>query len=214
MNLNKDDFITVGSQKDSKLNILWFHGYGSNNWSFEPTMKLVNMRLNETAFIIMPNAPATEGKNSWYPLPTRDSNGRLVEDYEGLIKSIEGIDNFIESLSLNKEKKLLVGGFSQGAALSLSLLFKSKFKLDGCIALSGYMPCSVNFNKETLNTHRIFIAHGYEDKAISYQDYEKTLAFLESKKVEITKNTGNFGHTITREVSDAFIEWIEKYNEL
>ena len=64
MNLYKNDIITVGDEKDSNLNILWFHGYGSNNWSFEPMMKSINMMIDERAYIVMPNAPNIEGKNS------------------------------------------------------------------------------------------------------------------------------------------------------
>ena len=210
MNLNNDDFITIGNKRNSKVNILWFHGYGSNNWSFEPTMKLINMRLNEVAYIVLPNAPIIDGKGSWYPLPARNNNGDLVEDYDGLRKSIEAIDNLIESLSLGQDKKLIVGGFSQGAALSLSLLFKSRHKIDGCAALSGYMPSANEFKKFSLKSNNIFIAHGYEDKAISYGDFKKTLAFLETKTDRLTKHTGDFGHTITHEVSEGFIQWLQK----
>ncbi len=208
MNLYKNDIITVGDEKDSNLNILWFHGYGSNNWSFEPMMKSINMMIDERAYIVMPNAPNIEGKNSWYPLPKRDEQGNLQEDYNGLKTSIESIDSLISTLSLNKEKKFIIGGFSQGAALSLSLLFKSKYKIDGCIALSGYMPCALDFDQENLAGDKVFIAHGFEDKAISYQDYEKTLNFLETKTAMITKHTGEFGHTITQEVSNKLVEWI------
>ena len=210
MNLNNDDFITIGNKKNSKVNILWFHGYGSNNWSFESTMKLVNIRLNETAYIVLPNAPIVDGKSSWYPLPVKNENGSLVEDYDGLNKSIKAIDNLIESLSLDQNKKLIVGGFSQGAALSLSFLFKSKHKIDGCAALSGYMPSANEFKEFPLKSNNIFIAHGYEDKAISYDDFKKTLIFLETKTDKLTKHTGNFGHTITNEVSEGFIQWLEK----
>tara|TARA_B110000093_G_scaffold81745_1_gene88619 strand:- start:5379 stop:5903 length:525 start_codon:yes stop_codon:yes gene_type:complete len=173
-------------------------------------MKLINMRLNETAYIVLPNAPIIDGKSSWYPLPARNNNGDLVEDYDGLNKSIEVIDNLIESLSLDQNKKLIIGGFSQGAALSLSLLFKSKYKIDGCAALSGYMPSANEFKKASLKNNNIFIAHGYEDKAISYDDFKKTLAFLETKTDKLTKHTGAFGHTITREVSEDFIQWLQK----
>jgi predicted esterase len=113
-------------------------------------------------------------------------------------------------LSLDQNKKFIIGGFSQGAALSLSLLFKSKYKIDGCAALSGYMPSANEFKKVSLKNNNIFIAHGYEDKAISYDDFKKTLAFLETKTDELTKHTGDFGHTITREVSEDFIQWLQK----
>ena len=95
MNLNNNDFITIGNKDESDLIIIWFHGYGSNNWSFEPTLKVINMQMNEAAYIIMPNAPLVNDKRSWYPLPTKDENNELLEDYQGLQASVNAMDNFI-----------------------------------------------------------------------------------------------------------------------
>ena len=75
------------------------------------------------------------------------------------------------------------------------------------------MPCAKNFDQDDLDERKIFIAHGFEDKAISYQDYEKTLSFLETKMATITKYTGNFGHSVTQDVSDKLVEWIRKIYE-
>ena len=81
---NNKELIVIGDIGKAPTLIFWFHGYGSNNWSFEPTMKMINMYLDDNFCIIMPNAPIVEGKRSWYPLPTTDSSGHIVEDYEGL----------------------------------------------------------------------------------------------------------------------------------
>ena len=54
MDLNKNkDFITIGDKKNSDITVLWFHGYGSNNWSFEPVMKTINMNLGDKLFIAL-----------------------------------------------------------------------------------------------------------------------------------------------------------------
>ena len=88
MDLNKNkDFITIGDKKNSDITVLWFHGYGSNNWSFEPVMKIINMDMGEKLFIVMPNAPVVNEKRSWYPLPATNDEGTIEEDYEGLVKS-------------------------------------------------------------------------------------------------------------------------------
>jgi len=48
------------------------------------------------------------------------------------------------------------------------------------------------------------------DTSNSYDDFKKTLAFLETKTDGLTKHTGNFGHTITHEISEGFIQWLQK----
>ena len=46
------------------------------------------------------------------------------------------------------------------------------------------------------------------DQAINFNDYEKTYKFLSSKTGEIISYTGDFGHTVTKEVSQKVSEWL------
>ena len=102
MDLNKNkDFITIGDKKNSDISVLWFHGYGSNNWSFEPVMKTINMDMDEKLFIVMPNAPVVNEKRSWYPLPETNDKGAIKEDYGGLVKSKGMIYEFFSILDLD-----------------------------------------------------------------------------------------------------------------
>jgi phospholipase/carboxylesterase len=212
MDLNKNkDFITVGDKKNSDITVLWFHGYGSNNWSFEPVMKTINMNLGDKLFIVMPNAPIVNEKRSWYPLPEINDDDVLKEDYEGLVKSKDTIYEFFSILDLDLSKKLIVGGFSQGAALSLSLMFDNKLRIDGCVALSGYMPCEEQFTNNVDSNTKIFIAHGYDDKAISFESYKNTLNFLKNKSKNVTNFSGDFGHTIPKTVLDNLMKWLREY---
>ena len=212
MNLNKNnDFITIGDKKNSTITVLWFHGYGSNNWSFEPVMKKLNMDLDEKLFVVMPNAPVVNEKKSWYPLPETDNKGAIKEDYEGLVESKGMVYDFFSMLDLDSSKTLIVGGFSQGAALSLSLMFDNKLRINGCIALSGYMPCEEQFTNKIDDNAKIFIAHGYADKAISFESYKKTLNFLKNKSKNVANFSGDFGHTIPKTVLDNLMKWLREY---
>ena len=80
------DVITVGEKSTADVVLIWFHGYGANNWGFEPFIKLLNLNLDGRLHVIMPNAPVVNGKRSWYPLPST-LNGSVVEDDEGIMKS-------------------------------------------------------------------------------------------------------------------------------
>tara|TARA_B100000427_G_scaffold312445_1_gene303899 strand:+ start:933 stop:1565 length:633 start_codon:yes stop_codon:yes gene_type:complete len=208
MDLNNRELIIIGEKESASKVMFWFHGYGSNNWSFEPTMKMLNMYMNNDVCIIMPNAPVLDNKRSWYPLPKINGIGTMVEDLEGLESSKAEISNFINSFGIEKDKKLIIGGFSQGAALSLSMLFDTEHNFDDCIALSGYMPNADNYKNTKIKVGRIFIAHGFSDQAISFDDYKKTLEFISRKTDQITSYTDDFGHTITKEVNNRLIDWL------
>ena len=100
----------------------------------------------------MPNAPIDDGKRSWYPLPTTD-NGSVVEDDEGIMNSKKILARALHEY-IDKDKRLYLGGFSQGAALSLSMGLNNDVRADGIIAISGYVPSSSKINIEAVSyTH-------------------------------------------------------------
>ena len=162
--LNKENIITIGDQSESVATLFWFHGYGANNWSFEPSMKMLNLFLDDRLFIVIPNAPEIDGRRSWYPLPQINSSNNIVEDHEGLKKSQAELKNLFDTFS--HDSKNIIGGFSQGAALSLSYIFEKIRSFHGCIALSGYMPSADKYEQQEIQDTNIFIAHGKEDNVI------------------------------------------------
>ena len=60
------EVITIGDSNSADIELLWFHGYGANNWGFEPFIKVLNLNLDGRLHVIMPNAPVQDGKRSWY----------------------------------------------------------------------------------------------------------------------------------------------------
>jgi len=206
--LNDQNVITIGDKDTASAVLFWFHGYGANNWSFEPAMKMLNLLLDDRLFIVIPNAPERDGKRSWYPLPEVKADGSVIEDYEGLREAHKGVDTLIDACGY--DGAIIVGGFSQGAALSLSYQLENSTKIKACIALSGYMPNAENYHVKRAGDAKIFIAHGTNDNVISFDSYEKTIQFLETKSKDIHKHEGNFGHTITKEVTAEMTDWISK----
>jgi predicted esterase len=70
------------------------------------------------------------------------------------------------------------------------------------------MPSAEFYKDSNIMRSKIFIAHGFSDQAINFNDYEKTHKFLSSKTEEIISYTGDFGHTVTKEVSQKVCEWL------
>ncbi len=206
--LNNENVITIGDEAKASVVLFWFHGYGANNWSFEPSMKMLNLLLDDRLFIVIPNAPQRDGKRSWYPLPKIEEGKSITEDYAGLLDAHKIVNSLIEKYSNNRE--IIVGGFSQGAALSLSYQFEESSKIKACIALSGYMPNADNYREKTAQDVKIFIAHGKNDNVISFESYKKTIDFLQSRCTSIHEYVDDFGHTITKEVTAEMTEWLSK----
>ena len=206
--LNDKNVITIGDKASASAVLFWFHGYGANNWSFEPSMKMLNLLLDDRLFIVIPNAPEVDGKRSWYPLPKIEKDKSITENYAGLVDAHKIIDSLIKEFANDKE--IIIGGFSQGAALALSYKFEDSAEIKACIALSGYMPNAENYKNKNIETGKIFIAHGTSDNVITFESYEKTISFLVPRCSDITRYVGDFGHTITKEVTAEMTNWISK----
>ena len=203
------DVITVGEKSTADVVLLWFHGYGANNWGFEPFIKLLNLNLDGRLHVIMPNAPVDNGKRSWYPLPST-LNGSVVEDDEGIMNSKKIIAEALND-HIDIDKRLFLGGFSQGAALSLSMGLNNDMKCDGIIAISGYVPSASKINIVD-HSKDIYVAHGKNDTTISIETHEKSIRFLEKNNLSYTEYLDDCGHTISKAMIGSLSEWM--YNRL
>ena len=203
------DVITVGEKSTADVVLIWFHGYGANNWGFEPFIKLLNLNLDGRLHVIMPNAPVDNGKRSWYPLPST-LNGSVVEDDEGIMKSKKVIAEALHD-HIDIDKRLFLGGFSQGAALSLSMGLNNDMESEGIIAISGYVPSASKINIVD-HSKDIYVAHGKNDTTISIETHEKSIRFLEKNNLSYTEYLDDCGHTISKAMIGSLSEWM--YNRL
>jgi len=203
------DVITVGEKNTADVVLIWFHGYGANNWGFEPFIKLLNLNLDGRLHVIMPNAPMDNGKRSWYPLPST-LNGSVVEDDEGIMNSKKVIAKALHDY-IDIDKRLFLGGFSQGAALSLSMGLNNDMESEGIIAISGYVPSASKINIVD-HSKDIYVAHGKNDTTISIETHENSIRFLEKNNLSYTEYLDDCGHTISKAMIGSLSEWM--YNRL
>lgn len=148
---------------------------------------------------IFPNAPHNHEAltTAWYtpasfsPIPVGTSSSKPEsdedeeEDEEGILQSVEYICKLIDEEVQRgiAPERIVLGGFSQGCAISLVAGLSSRYagKLAGLVGLSGYLPLSsrVRRERETLEDDRkdmkIFLAHGTRDQLVPmriYRDYK------------------------------------------
>lgn len=201
------DTITVGDENSADLTLIWFHGYGANNWGFEPFIKLLNLYLDGRLFVVMPNAPICDGKRSWYPLPST-LNGAVVEDDIGIQNSKKNISEALQDY-INTDRKVYLGGFSQGAALSLSMGLNNDIKNDGIIAISGYVPSASTIDIPD-KKKEIYIAHGSNDTTITIDTHKRSVDFLKANNLTYSEFIDDCGHTISKDMINNLTEWMHK----
>ncbi len=202
-----EDVITIGDKSRAKRQMIWFHGYGANNWSFEPTMKLLNLNLDEKLYIIMPNAPVMGDKRSWYPLP-QEINGEVIEDDVGIDLSKDMFCDAIQKF-INPSEKIILGGFSQGAAFSMYIGLNNFIPCSHIISIGGYIPSAKKINFSS-NNKKVYISHGRNDTTISIDTHRKSVECLEKNNQDYHEFIDDCGHTISKPMIDDLTDWIYK----
>jgi phospholipase/carboxylesterase len=173
---NQDIILTPTEGYDSVL--IFMHGLGDSAMGyqdfFDSEYKPVPNRM-KVVLLTAPRAAVTINggmvMNSWYDIKNFQ-RGEDSYDESDVVKNSARIRKVIENEAKKLENnfsKVFIGGFSQGACMSLHVALTHEKKLGGLIALSGLLfPFTAKEidNDETKKDLDIFIAHGSYDDVI------------------------------------------------
>ena len=188
------------------------HGYGGNEKQFNQLIETYNDKF----LIVSMRAPFSfmVFKNRWYEYSISDGDtlsnqAQITESTKRIIQTIEHIKN----KHAIDEKRIFIGGFSQGAIMSykLALLYPQKFS--GFIAHSARLPVEYSTIKSAnhYNHLNVLIIHGSKDKGLT------TKWALEAKRLfeKLGSNIEYFeipiGHEMTTETIDKIAEWLSSF---
>ena len=188
---------------------------------------------------ILPNAkynPLTMD-TAWYLpnalSPIRPSRPELVpdEDEEGMLETVRYLESLIDACvdSGIPPNRIVLGGFSQGCAMSLlTHLTSSKYggKLAGIVGLLGYLPlcdekqriqelrAEAGLSPEVADTVPLFIARGAKDPLIPKRIWNYSLKVLQDlgindSAMEVREYEG-LEHTINGQLLRDVCVWLEK----
>lgn len=201
--------------------VIFVHGLGDtgHGWAGAVENWRRRQRLDEVKFILphAPSIPITCNMGmkmpGWYDIHSIDGNVESIrrnEDEAGIVLSQAYFHELIQ-----KEidagipaDRIVVGGFSQGGAVSLFSGLTSKVKLAGIVALSSYLLLSLKFaelvpkpeaNKET----PIFMGHGDSDQVVDTELGKKSYELLKGLGYNPTlKIYKDMGHSACLEELD------------
>lgn len=186
---------------------------------------------------IIPNALENRDamQTAWYTptafSPFASSRPELEEeeDEAGMRASVTYVESLIDAC-VNKgipPQRIVLGGFSQGCAMSLLTdLTSQKYsgRLAGIVGLMGYLPLADGYRIQDMRAHAdlppthgevpLFLARGQKDQLIPKRIWNKTLKKLEDLGVnksamEIHEYEG-LGHGLNGPVLRDMCSWMEK----
>jgi len=160
----------------ANASVIILHGLGADANDFVPVAQEWDLRAFGAVRFVFPNAPVMPvtinggyRMRAWYDILGADLGQR--QDEKGLRASLALVE---ELIGREKERgvaanRIVLGGFSQGCAVSLLTGLRHKERLGGIIGMSGYLPLAEATEKERSDANRltpIFLAHGSMDPVV------------------------------------------------
>jgi phospholipase/carboxylesterase len=220
MNYNKLSALVVEPPVQPTACIIFCHGLGANPQDFGDIARyLQHPNLPPIRFIFpaAPHRPVTLNSGyimpAWYDLLglTMDSS----EDTAGILEAAEWVDDIIQALIQEgiPANRIILGGFSQGGALSLFYGLRSSVALAGLLILSTYVPLAHTLEKELTPIGQkipIFLTHGDQDELLPMYWPEHTLSILDSHQCTYEYHVYPMGHTVCMEELLDIQQWLIK----
>ena len=156
--------------------VIWLHGLGADGWDFVPVVKELESLGAPAARYVFPHAPTmpvtiNDGfvMRAWYDIRTADLAQR--EDERTIRASQQAVEELIgrEVQRGIPPRRIVLAGFSQGAAIALQTGLRQAEPLAGLIALSGYLPLADRLAAERHAASAgvpVLMAHGTDDPVV------------------------------------------------
>lgn len=199
--------------------VIWLHGLGADGRDFADLPGMLNLPAQMAIRFLFPHAPMRPitlnggmTMRGWYDLTGLEASKK--EDLDGLQASSDLVTGLIRQEVARgiPADQILLGGFSQGGALSLYLGLRYPSRLAGIVGLSAYLPAAsrVRVERSEVNQNtQVFMGHGLHDPMVSLQSGDTSRQLLEELGYPLTWRTYPMQHSICesemRDLAEFFV---------
>jgi len=224
--------LILNARSKHTATVIFIHGLGDTGYGWKPVADMFQQdpAMSHIKWVLphAPTRPVTANMGiempSWFDIKSFGFDG--PEDENGMLETVSSINSIIstELSSTNLDtSRIVLGGFSQGGAMSLLAGLSSERKLGGVAVLSGWLPLKRKF-KAMSAPHApqtpLFWGHGKSDPLVLYKFGTESVEFLTSK-IGFTPTTGSttgldfrtyegMGHSSCQTELDDLKAWIKR----
>jgi phospholipase/carboxylesterase len=189
--------------------VILLHGLGANGHDFAGLVPELDLSGCQDIRFVFPHAPSIPvtvnggaAMPAWYDITGTDlvsaQDGAGIQNSELAVLALiaREIERGIPS------ERIVLAGFSQGAAMALHTGLRLPFSMAGIMALSGYLPLAERLPRERSSANAltpIFLAHGEQDTVVIPQRGAETRALLQSLDYQVQWHSYDTGHNVTGE---------------
>ncbi|WP_312348862.1 alpha/beta hydrolase [Stenotrophomonas acidaminiphila] len=199
--------------------VIWLHGLGADGHDFAPIVpELVRPHWPAIRFVF-PHAPKRPVSinngmpmRAWYDIVSLDFRSRA--DAAGVAESVAQVEALIarEQARGIARERILLAGFSQGGAITLSAGLRQQAPLAGLVALSTYLPevdAAAAQLVQGATAQPVFMAHGSADPVIPVQVAEHSLQVLKGLGFGVEWHRYAMAHQVCAEEIQALGDWLQ-----
>jgi len=171
------DVIDIETAPNPTASIIILHGLGADGNDFVPVAQEFDLDAVGPVRYVFPHGPTRPVTinggyvmRAWYDVLGTDL--ALREDEAGLRQSLALVEALIERERARgiEASRIVLGGFSQGCAMTLMTGLRYRERLAGLLGMSGYLPLAATTAAERSTANAgvpIFLAHGRQDPVIA-----------------------------------------------
>lgn len=202
--------------------VIWLHGLGADGNDFAPIVpELVRKHWPALRFVF-PHAPVRAvtinggaRMRAWYDITSFDFGDlALRADAAGVAASVAQVQTLIarEGERGIPPQRVLLAGFSQGGAITLAAGLAQPQPLAGLIALSTYLPMTVEQAQAQLGAlaHQqpLFMAHGVFDPVVPAAAGETSAKAMRGLGFDVQWRRYPMQHSVCAEEISHLGDWI------
>lgn len=208
--------VVIEASAKHTATVIFFHGLGDTGHGWASSLAEIKPSYVKLICPTAPTIPVTLNSGfrmpSWFDLKGLDQSAG--EDEEGIKRAAANVHHLIEEEVKNgiSSSRIIIGGFSQGGALSLFSALRSSHNLAGVAALSCWLPLRNMFPSELAGNAStpFLLCHGDCDPVVPYKWGQETAAILKKfiRSVDFRTYKGMTHSSSDKEMKDikAFIE--------
>jgi predicted esterase len=189
-----------GVSKEEPL-IVMLHGWSGD----EKVMWIFESVLPEGWWIAAPRGlfPLEGGGYNW--LPGKASNRHAILDFKDAVLAVDRLVGEVTVANALSDSKLVLMGFSQGAALAFSVAEASGTLPTALVSLAGFLP---DGNLQRMARMPIFWGHGLHDGRVPVELAREAVLRLRGAEAEIHYCEADVGHKVGIECARGLKGWL------
>jgi len=212
--------VEIETGRNPQAAIIWLHGLGADGHDFEPIVPELVRPTDRPLRFVFPHAPMRPVTlnggyvmRAWYDIIAIDR--RAAEDEQGIRASQALVTELIRGENTRgiPSERIVLAGFSQGAAMALFCGTRYPERLAGIIGLSCYQVLAIRFDAERLpaNQHTpIFLGHGMQDPVVIPALGEAASRQLQAAGYEVEWHAYSMPHSVCPQEVIDIAAWLRR----